>query len=247
MSKRRFFLTLTIICIVGSAFFLLRRKAALQPDFLAALQPTARPPTVLQGAQPETPKSTASTPVVPPPVAPPPLAPLAGSVEVSDQENMQKLASVLFEFSRPQRTFNQLIQYLRTNGQEPFVARDANESTGEMMIVRTKSPFSGTRYFHAQYFSDNGQERFLQHMSFEVPKGPQAMAQALQAVKTAFPGLGQAKVQSPDLLTWDAGDGYTVWIKRLKAEELRDNPFNAYTKDDVGTLRIAIEATPEIE
>jgi len=237
MSKRRFIITLASICIVGGVFFLLRKKAALQPGFLAALQPS-----FFRDAQKAPPLATTSLPVGPSASASTTGDTLALSANL---ENMQKLTNVLFQFSRPSQTFKQLIQYLRTNGQEPFVARDKNEFTGEMMIVRTKSPFPGTRYFHAQYFSDNAQDHFMQHMSFEVPSGPAAMNEAMQAVKRSFPGIGQAKVQSPEFTAWDAGDGYTVWVKRLKADELKDNPFNAYTKDDVGTIRIAIEATPE--
>jgi hypothetical protein len=232
MSKRRFFTTLTTILVVGGLFFLLRKKAALQP-------------TAILGDQTEAPVATTSSPVVPPL----PSSPVSSSGDrlapSAKQENMQKLANVLFEFSRPSQSFSHLIQYLRDSGQEPFVARDKNESTGELMIVRTKSPFPGTRYFHAQYFSDNGQDRFMQHMSFEIPSGPMAMSEAVQAVKKSFPGLNQPKVQSSDFTAWDAGDGFTVWVKRLNAEELKDNPFNAYTKDDAGTVRIAIEATPE--
>lgn len=176
-------------------------------------------------------------------------APAASPRALSAQLKNQKfLASLLHEFIKPERKPEELFQFLRSSRQRPYLLRDKNDITGEMDIIRTKSPLPGTRYFHAQYFGDANNPRFLQHMSFELPGSePQAWSQALDTVQSSFPGLRSPVASRPDFVEWDAGDGYSLWIKRLDASDLKDNPFNAYTPADVGTIRVAIELNPEAE
>jgi len=170
------------------------------------------------------------------------------SVTSARFDNQKAIANLLHEFTKPQRTMDELVRFLRESRQRPFILRDKNEVTGEMDIVRTKSPLPGTRYFHAQYFSDENNQRFLQHMSFELPgNDPQAWSRAFSAVQSSFPSLGAPLTSRGDFVEWDAGDGYSLWMKRLDASDLRDHPFNAYTSADVGTIRVAVELNPEVD
>jgi hypothetical protein len=86
-------------------------------------------------------------------------------------------------------------------------------------------------------------------MSFEFRPSPEAMNQAIQAVREAFPNLGKPSNESRDFIQWDldqhSDSGYVVWIKRLSEEDILDNPFNSYTHDDIGSIRIAVELAPE--
>lgn len=238
MTKRRVYLGLGLGLLVAlGGLFWARKQGALSHAEPAPPAPTLSSPLTPGPFPGDTPGTTG---LAGPQASAPEGAP-SGIV------NMHTLSRALFDYSRPGRDLKELLQYLQSSGQEPLLSSDKNEVTGELLFVRTKSPLPGTRYFHAQYFSDGGEDRFLQHMSFEIPAGPRAMTNALDAVRLAFPGLGQPHIRTEGLVSWDAGDGYTVWVKRLDEQELQDNPFNAYTKDDVGTIRIAIEATPEGE
>jgi hypothetical protein len=137
--------------------------------------------------------------------------------------------------------YEDVISLLQRSGQDPVVTRSSNSSTGELLIVRTKNPMPGTRYFHGQYFTDEQGERFVQHMSFEFRPGPNSMKEAVQAATQTF-GLSAPKEQKGDFVQWDLNDDYVLWIKQKGARDLQDNPFNAYdTKTDVGTVQMTVE------
>lgn len=155
--------------------------------------------------------------------------------------SLQDMTKTLFVATQTPRKMNELIEFLRTSRQEPVVTTDSNADTGRMTIIRTKAPFPGTRYFHAQYFSDEGGQPFVQHMSFEYRPGAKAFDEARSAVKKSFPQLGKPTFQNRDFVQWSVGEGYVVWIKRMGRRDLEDDPFNAYTPNDIGTIRVAIE------
>ena len=123
---------------------------------------------------------------------------------------------------------------------KPQVQADSND-LGKMIIVRTERALPGTRYLHAQYFSNEAGEPEIQHMSFEIPPAPEAMKLGVSLVKSAFKELGEPALTRPNFVLWKAPNGFVVWVKRLSADELSEDPFNAYGPSDVGTIRIAIE------
>jgi hypothetical protein len=41
---------------------------------------------------------------------------------------------------------------------------------------------------------------------------------------------------------WKLSDGRILWVKRMDMDDLKDDPFNAYSADDVGTIRVAVES-----
>lgn len=54
----------------------------------------------------------------------------------------------------------------------PYRSLDKNEDIGDMHMIRTHKSLRGTRYFHAQFFSDQHKDSlFVQHISFEVKAG----------------------------------------------------------------------------
>lgn len=159
----------------------------------------------------------------------------AGTVSVHD------LASAVAQNLKGPTGLRDLLDNLKKTGQEPFVVHDSNPDTGEMVVVRTKAPLADTRYFHAQFFSNESGEPFIQHASFEIKAGPEAMNTALAAVERNFAGLSRPVVQREDYVKWKLGEDYIIWIKKMTADDLKDDPFNAYTAADSGTVRVAIE------
>jgi hypothetical protein len=155
--------------------------------------------------------------------------------------HLEEMTQTLSQFSKREAQLRDLVEYLKTQRQEPVVTRDQNAETGEMVIVRTQRPPDGTRYFHAQYFSDEEGKGFVQHMSFEFQPGPTSMIDATEAVQKSFPSLGNPQTRKDDFVRWNLDDNYILWIKKMTAEDLQDDPFNAYTPADVGTVRVAVE------
>lgn len=165
----------------------------------------------------------------------------SGPGSSAEKKALDSMSQTLYQFTRPDSRLADLIQYLDGSRQNPQIARNSNPHTGDMVIVRTRSPLSGTRYFHAQYFADENNKSFIQHISFEYKPSPTAFQEAIQSLKKAFPHLPDPKVQTPDFTQWSLDDGYVLWVKRMKSDELQDDPFNAYSPDDVGTVRVAME------
>lgn len=174
-----------------------------------------------------------------------PSAPLTPAEASAAKSSLKQMTLTLASFTVQEKPFDELIASLKKDQQEPVQIRDKNPYTGEMIIVRTKSPPPGTRYFHAQYFIDEHQRPFAQHMSFEFRPSPEAMEQAIEMIREAFPDIGIPTEESRNFIQWDLPHGYVVWVKRLDQQDISNNPFNAYTPGDIGSIRIAIELNPE--
>lgn len=166
-------------------------------------------------------------------------APTAAAEEV--RQNVQAMTQVLFDYLSPNHKVTDLLLYLKQSGQEPYTSTSSNPHTGGMMFVRTKKPFKGTRYFHAQYVEGENGNIVPQHMSFEFMPGPQAMVMAEEALRTIQPQLGEPHDRTENFISWKLEDGYHCYIAKLDAEYIKEHPFNAYEPEDVGTIKIAVE------
>lgn len=174
-----------------------------------------------------------------------PSKPLTPEESQKAKASLKQMTQVLLRYTVNEKKIDELMAALKQDLQEPFQVKDKNPDTGEMIIVRTKSPPPGTRYFHAQYFADENNQFFAQHMSFEFRPSPEAMEQAIQMVQETFPGLAAPMEESRDFIQWELPNGYVVWVKRLDQEDISNNPFNAYTLGDIGSVRVAVELNPE--
>lgn len=159
----------------------------------------------------------------------------------TEQKSLENLAEIIAIYAGSQNGYQTLIDQLKAWELKPTVARDENPHTGSMTIIRTKNTLPGTRYFHAQYFSDENNEDHLQHMSFEFRPGPDAFSKAIDSVSRQLKIKNEPSMKKDDFISWNQDNGYVVWIKKMNQEDMKDDPFNAYTKDDVGTIRVAIE------
>jgi hypothetical protein len=139
----------------------------------------------------------------------------------------------------------ELAQELKGAKLKPVIARDANKDTGELAMVRTEDALPGTRYFHAQVFEDGKGMSHAQHLSFEIRPGKDSMEVATSLIKQTFRDLGTPLMQREDYVMWRNRDGRIVSARRLDAEALKDNYFNAHSAEDVGTVWVTSEDDPE--
>ena len=156
-------------------------------------------------------------------------------------ESLVSLSSVISEFGKKDIEVGNITKRLKVMGLSPVVALDKNEDTGDMHTIRTKNSLPGARYFHAQIFTGKEGKQFVQHMSFEYRPGKQAFAQGVATAIREFGLSEKAVVQKDGFYSWNTFDGYVVWVKRMTAEDLKSDPFNAYSRKDIGTIRIAKE------
>lgn len=138
-------------------------------------------------------------------------------------------------------TLNDVIDDLEKRNMEPVLLTDANDHTGTMYVLRTESPLPGTRYFHAQYFTDGKKEPFLQHMSFDVKPEKTAFQDSIAAIKKIFGKLQAPTINKKGFVMWPWKNGYNIWVQKMEKEDLEGDPFNAYAANDEGTIKIAVE------
>lgn len=153
-----------------------------------------------------------------------------------------------FKLGRGREALNKLVRHLRTQGLDPLIAKDSNPSTGQMLNIRTGEALEGTKHFHAVYVEDESRNKdpFPQHLSFETRATGDCMARAEALLKKVYGGqLGEpVRRRGDEWVEWKVGD-YSVWIHRLGLDDIRHDPFNARTLEDLGNCKAAIELIPE--
>ena len=161
----------------------------------------------------------------------------------NERESLLFFADALNDFTGEEASMEQLIDRLKTKNIEPFIMKDENAYTGSMEVVRTQKVIPGTRYFHAQYFSDGGSEngeKTLHHMSFEFRPGENSIDGVKAAFMKTFGLTGKPVLEKDGFVSWKKGP-YTLWINTQSKEDMANDPFNAYDDKDVGTIRAAVE------
>lgn len=160
-------------------------------------------------------------------------------IELSkEQESLVRLTKIFERFAGTQRNENEFVKELVSLGLKPIVARDRQDLIEDLTIIRPENTLPGVRYIHGQFDGDETQE--LQHVSFEIKKGPRAFEQGMNLVRESM-GLGERLKDTDPKMAIFKMDGYVVWLKEMTWEDMMHDPFNAYTKADVGNIRVAIE------
>ena len=159
--------------------------------------------------------------------------------EVSLHQFNEQLAVVYENKDDP----DQLIEYFKSENLAPEMSVESNEYTGTMKMIRTGKSLPGTRYYHAQYMGDDPDNTFLQHISFEYKPGENSMQRAIESAESSY-DLSNKKIhRDGDFITYDIGEEGTheLSIEKASFETLKDDPFNAYTESDDGTVITRIE------
>lgn len=181
-----------------------------------------------------------------------PAASAAGAASLAnsplDEGEKQSVATLMNLLSRTEevgKSPRALFDALAQAGLKPVAAKDSNEYTGTLWTVRTDNALPGTRYFHAQLFGEG--ETHMQHVSFEIRPGSDSMNMAAELVRQANPDLGRPEIERDDYILWKKKGGKVISVKRLGADELRDNRFNAHAPEDAGTIWVTSEDEPSHE
>lgn len=159
------------------------------------------------------------------------------------EESLQRVNTKLNEVFTNQESPQELIRYFEEEKLEPEMSENTNEYTGTMMMIRTQKTIPGVRYFHAQYMGDDPEHTFLQHFSYEFRPSPNSMERATQSTEGSFKLSNKKVHREGDFITYDIGDDgrYELSIEKADWESLKDDPYNAHSKEDVGTVITRIE------
>lgn len=239
-SNTRIRIVVVLALAAISAFVLFGRSKSPEPTPSANEVSTATPMTDIS----EQVQAATETPVdesmVVPEAKVDSKAPLYAPVSAQERASLDTLSTILFEETRGTSTPKDLVTRLVRLGFEPMVARDSNEYTGSMVIVRTKNALPGTRYFHAQFFTDENGAFYPQHVSFEF-RPTQSFDDVVRSLEARFGRLGRPTTNDGIWMTWKLPNDYSLWIKKMEKQDLTGDPFNAYSTEDLNTLRVAIE------
>ena len=164
------------------------------------------------------------------------------NLSVEEKKSLLTLSSLMEEAVNSESTPEILAAKLDDLKLKPMVMKDANPYTGTMEVVRSKDSLPGTRYIHAQYFTNDDGTKVLQHMSFELRPGPDSFEAAKKLAYKQFKITGAPSKETADFISWKR-DGRNIWIKKKSAEDLKNDPFNSYDPvKDVGTVSVTNEA-----
>ncbi|OUR98761.1 hypothetical protein A9Q84_04940 [Halobacteriovorax marinus] len=161
--------------------------------------------------------------------------------DTNEGESLTSFNEVMSEFASKDLDLERFKETLVAKGLELVVANDKNPYTGNMTIIRTENSLPGTRYFHSQIFYAKDGSPFIQHMSFDYRASEKSFAEAVAAAKKQFKLNATPNVRKEGYYSWNTPDGYLVSVKRMTAEDLKNDPFNAYLKSDVGTIKVTKE------
>lgn len=167
-----------------------------------------------------------------------------GPLSQEESRSVESLLGLFAKFETVGKSPALLVSALREIGLEPKISIDSNEETGSLTIIRTENALPGTRHYHAQLFENEDGTTYIQHQSFEIRPGPDAMEQAISFIRQHFKVGEKPKYQSKDYVLWATGDGRVVSAKRLSAEDLDNSHFNARFKDDIGAVWVVSEEDP---
>ncbi len=156
-------------------------------------------------------------------------------------QSLRSMVQLLKKASSANANLKGLYQELQRTKQKPEISRSKNPYTGELVMIRTKSPLPGTRYLHGQYFAQASGAHFVQHLSFEFKPGPQAMSEVKTMLLQEFSELQKPVRESDNMIVYRLNDSYNVWLKKLSRKDLENSPFNAYGPEDIGTILVALE------
>ena len=115
-----------------------------------------------------------------------------------------------------------------------------NDATGSLNIVRTNVSLPGTRYIHAQFFTDENGKEFLQHLSHDYRPGPDSFDRMKDLARQYLSGEILSETSKDGYSLIKMKNGYNVSVTRLETNP--NDPFNAWDEEkDKGTIRIEVE------
>ncbi|MCJ8275533.1 MAG: hypothetical protein HRT44_08810 [Bdellovibrionales bacterium] len=158
-----------------------------------------------------------------------------------EERALESMVEMLSIQIKPTSTIRRMLLELQHRGLEPVVQDDSNPHTGRLYVVRTNNSLPGTRYFHAQYYDDAHQKAFLQHMSFEFRPGPGAQQKVIKVIQEKFPNLGEPTFQNDSFTAWKVDKNYHFWVKTMDEYDLVSDEYSAYSKRDVGTIKVGLD------
>lgn len=135
----------------------------------------------------------------------------------------------------------EMINFFKEKDLVPILSVSENPYTGKKTILRTKKNLPGTRYSHAQFFSNESGGSFLQHYSIEFRPSKDAFDRVVALVESNKSLTEKTVSADKTFVSYKLSSGHIIWVKKMMKADLKNDPFNAYSPEDEGTIRLAVE------
>ena len=156
---------------------------------------------------------------------------------------VRTITANMLDYTINQKDPLKLVQALTDAGLHPVIAKDSNDSTGKMQVIRTTDALNGTRYIHAQLFDAADGKSFVQHYSFEIRAGSDSLETATEFLQRKMTDTKPSS-RNENYISWKK-NRYEIWCQRMGPEDLKGDFDNAHDpKMDVNTVRCAVELDP---
>lgn len=164
-------------------------------------------------------------------------------IDVPDNEETQSLKSIFTQISKinlEESTLKELSKSFDKIDLETEFTVDRNELTGNFFFLKSKNQIPGTRYLHGQLVGE-GSKKFIQHLSFEYKGQGKSFNESISIAQSLIGNDQKPSVISENYIQWKISETHILWVKRLTEQELLDDPIYPHSKEDLGTIKIAIE------
>ena len=153
----------------------------------------------------------------------------------------------VFEFRKEPK---EMINFLEDAGLKAIVDKKDSPYLGTTWVVHSDQSLPGTRYYHAEYDGDDADHLFLRYLSYEYAPGDKSFNEVIKSIESSYP-VKEKKILIVDTIVHyemeKDGIPYTLGVKKLNAEDLRNDPIYPHDENDIGAISVKLQLNIEDE
>jgi hypothetical protein len=176
-----------------------------------------------------------------PPLAKESATMLQAPLSEKEIKSVRQLSRLLVRTISKNANVQTLTNEIKALGLTPVRSVDENKYTGRMTILRTEDALEGTRFLHIQVLGNGPGNEGTQMISFQVRPGADSFAKTVALVEKSLPKGSQVKEKSSDYQSWALPNCYIARVHTMNMEDLAANKYNAFSKEDVGSINAVLE------
>ncbi len=168
-------------------------------------------------------------------------------VYLSSLKQLNESLVKVFEFRKEPK---EMINFLEDAGLKAIVDKKNSPYLGTTWVVHSDQSLPGTRYYHAEYDGDDADHLFLRYLSYEYAPGDKSFAQVIKSIESSYPVKEKKTIIADGLIHYEMekdGIPYTLGVKKLNAEDLRNDPIYPHDENDIGAISVKLQLNIEDE
>ena len=180
---------------------------------------------------------------------------IEASQKVSEQRqvylsSLKQLNESLVNVFKYRKEPNEMINFLEDAGLKAIVDKKNSPYLGTTWVVHSDQSLPGTRYYHAEYDGDDADHLFLRYLSYEYAPGDKSFNEVIKSIESSYPVQEKKIIIADSIVHYEMekdGIPYTLGVKKLNAEDLRNDPIYPHDENDVGAISVKLQLNIEDE